>query len=263
MNFQGIVNARDLGGLRIGNKVIRRGRLLRTAHLSDATDEDVRRLSEEFHLRKIFDFRSLMEAQAQPDRAVPGAEHVLLPTLDQEAERRSGEAVPAETWLNLPKRIARLSFMEIFRKKARELYPSLVLSEYSQLQYAAFLNLILETPEGAVLWHCSQGKDRTGMGAAYILAALGADRATIVADFERSNVIYQPLVDGLCEEVEALGGGEEEKDVVRAFMGVSVRNFCNTLDMIDREWGSLRSYLSELLGITPADMDVLQKRYLL
>ena len=262
MKFQGIINARDLGGISVGGKTIRPGRLLRTAHLSDATDDDIRTLSEEYRLKRIFDFRSVVEAEGQPDRPVPGAEHIFLPTLDLEAEKRSGDAVPEETFLDLPKHIARLSFMDIFKRKARDLYPSLVLSEFSQLQYASFLNLILETPEGAVLWHCSQGKDRTGMGAAYILGALGADRETIVADFDASNTVYRPLVDKLCLEVEALGGGEEEKDVIRAFMGVSVRNFCNTLDLIDREWGSLQSYLTGLLGLTSADFQTLRERYL-
>ncbi|MBQ9661169.1 MAG: tyrosine-protein phosphatase [Bacteroidales bacterium] len=262
MQFDSIVNVRDLGGLPAGGGIIRPGRLLRTAHLAEASDADVRRLAEEYHLRKIFDFRTLSEASAMPDREIPGAEHILLPTLDQEAERATGDAVPAETWLDLPRQIVRLSFEERFQRKARELYPSLVLSEFSQLQYAAFLNMILETPDGAVLWHCSQGKDRTGIGAAFLLGAVGADRETIVADFDRSNTEYAPLVQRLCREVEAMGGGEKEKDVVRAFMGVSTKNFCSTLDLIEKEWGSLQGYLNELLGITRTDMQVLQRRYI-
>ena len=179
-----------------------------------------------------------------------------------EAERASGEAVPAETWLDLPSHIVRLAFTPLFQQKARELYPSLVISEFSQLQYATFLNKILETPDGAVLWHCSQGKDRTGIGAAFLLGALGADRETIVADFDRSNDSYRPLVDRFCAEIDALGGGEEQKDVVRAFMGVSTRNFCRTLDLIDAQWGSLGNYIATCLGLTEDDCRVLRERYL-
>ncbi len=260
--FEQVVNVRDLGGLPVGGRRIRSGRLLRTAHLHDASDADVRLLAKHFRLRVIFDFRTFSEAQALPDREVPGAEHIMLPTLDVEAERASGEAVPAETWLDLPSHIVRLAFTPLFQQKARELYPSLVISEFSQLQYATFLNKILETPDGAVLWHCSQGKDRTGIGAAFILGALGADRETIVADFDRSNDSYRPLVDRLCAEINALGGGEEQKDVVRAFMGVSTRNFCRTLDLIDARWGSLGNYISTCLGLTEDDCRVLRERYL-
>ena len=262
MEFEGIVNARDLGGLPAGGRSVRHGLLLRTAHLHDATDADIALLRDRYRLRRIFDFRTRDESAAQPDRAVDGAQLHLLPTLDVEAERQSGEAIPAETWLDLPSHIVRLAFTPLFRQKARDLYPSLVLSDFSQLQYAAFLNLILETPDGAVLWHCSQGKDRTGIGAAVLLGALGADRETIVADFDRSNDSYRPLVERFCAAVEAQGGGEEEKDVVRAFMGVSARNFCRTLDLIDSKWGSMEAYLTAQLGLTPEDLSVLRARYL-
>ena len=261
--FDRIDNARDLGGIVIGDKTVKKGLLLRTAHLHDASDRDVRKLQEEFHLRRIFDFRSEPEAALQPDREIPGAEVVVLPTLDVSAEKASGEAIPEETWLDLPRHIVRLSFMKMFQKKGRDLYPSLVLSEFSQLQYASFLHLILNTEEGAVLWHCSQGKDRTGMGAALILAALGADRETIIRDFDRSNDSYRPLVERLCADVEAAGGGETEKEVIRAFMGVSVRNFNHALDIVEANWGSLKEYLEEQMKFGPEECRHLRDRYLI
>lgn len=262
MLFEGIINARDLGGIRIGDKTVRSGMLLRTAHLNQATDADIRRLQEEYHLKKIFDFRTQQEGALQPDRVVPGAHHYSLPTLDVAEEQKSGKAIPDEMWIDLSKHIVRLSFMKIFQEKGRQLYPSLVLSEFSQLQYASFLNLILETEEGAVLWHCSQGKDRTGMGAAFILAILGADRETIVKDFDRSNDIYRPLVEKFCAEVRAAGGGEDEEDTVRAFMGVSVRNFNRALDIIEARWGSIMHYLEDTMEVRPEDVKRLRERYL-
>nr|MCR4825253.1 tyrosine-protein phosphatase [Bacteroidales bacterium] len=66
MDFSAIVNARDLGGLPAGGKKVRRGLLLRTAHLHDATDEDIRLLQERYRLRRIFDFRTVTEASLQP-----------------------------------------------------------------------------------------------------------------------------------------------------------------------------------------------------
>lgn len=263
MLFEGIVNARDLGGLRVGGKTVRSGLLLRTGHLHDATDADVARLRDEYHLRRIFDFRTMDEAAAQPDRPVPGSGYQLLPTLDIEAERQSGEAVPAETWLDLPSHIVRLAFSKVFQQKARELYPSLVMSDFSQLQYAAFLNTILDTPDGAVLWHCSQGKDRTGIGAAVILGALGADRETIVADFDLSNESYATAISLLSRKVQDMGGNEEALKFIGAMVGVSRENFERALDLIDAQYGSLSAYLVGPLGFGPADQQRLREKYLL
>ena len=142
------------------------------------------------------------------------------------------------------------------------MYPSLIRSEYSQLQYAAFLRLIVETPDGAVLWHCFQGKDRTGWGAAFILSAIGVDRETIIADFDRSNDAYRELVARLNNDIIARGGGEAEMDVVQAFMGVSTKNFRSTLDLIDREFGGMMSYLQNQLLLSKEDIQLLRKRYL-
>lgn len=237
--FEQVVNVRDLGGLPVGGRRIRSGRLLRTAHLHDASDADVRLLAEHFRLRVIFDFRTFSEAQALPDREVPGAEHILLPTLDVEAERASGEAVPAETWLDLPSHIVRLAFTPLFQQKARELYPSLVISEFSQLQYATFLNKILETPDGAVLWHCSQGKDRAGWASAFVLAALGASREVIVKDFDLSNQSYASKVEALEAQLRGKDGADEAMAFIQAMVGVSRENFEATLDLIDQRYGSL------------------------
>ena len=262
--FDNIINARDLGGL-IGHegREIRSGRLLRTAHLHDATDEDVRRLRDEYQLRRIFDFRSIGEAEFLPDREIEGATHHSLPTIDLSEERLSGQAIPQEAFLDLERHIVNYAFYPEVQQMAADMYPSLIRSEYSQLQYAAFLRLIIETPEGAVLWHCFQGKDLTGWGAAFVLFALGVDREVIINDFDLSNTAYRELVARLNEEVINRGGGEAEMDVIQAFMGVSTKNFRTTLDLIDREFGGMIEYLQNQLFLTPDDIHLLRKRYLL
>ena len=261
--FDNIVNSRDLGGM-TGHegRPVRSGMLLRTAHLHDATDADVLRLQNEFYLRRIFDFRSLGEAEFLPDREIPGATHHLLPTIDLSAERLTEQPIPQEAFLDLERHIVNYSFYPEVQAMAADMYPSLIRSEYSQLQYATFLRLIVETPEGGVLWHCFQGKDRTGWGAAFILSALGVSREEIIADFDRSNDAYRELVARLNNDILARGGGEAEMDVVQAFMGVSTKNFRTTLDLIDREFGGMMAYLQNQLLLSQEDIRILRKRYL-
>ena len=141
--------------------------------------------------------------------------------------------------------------------------PSLICSEFSQLQYAAFLRLIIEAPEdGGILWHCAQGKDRTGWGAAFLMFALGVERETVIADFDVSNEAYRTIVDRLNADVLAQGGGEAEMAVIQAFMGVSTPNFISTLNLIDREFGGMTKYLQEILCLSHEDIQLLRKRYL-
>ena len=262
--FDNIVNARDLGGLvGAGGRPVQPHRLLRTAHLHDASATDLQRLQDEYNLARIFDFRSLGEAEALPDQPVPGATHHLLPTIDLSAERLTEQPIPQEAFLDLEAHIVNYSFYPEVQQMAANMYPSLIRSEYSQLQYATFLRLIVEAPEnGGILWHCFQGKDRTGWGAAFLLFALGVDRQAVIEDFDLSNIAYRELVGKLNAEIEARGGGDKEKEVILAFMGVSTPNFIRTLDLIDREFGGMSSYLSEQLLLSHDDVQLLRKRFL-
>ena len=264
VRFDKIDNARDLGGIvGAGGKKIIPHRLLRTAHLHDASDSDVERLRKEFNLCRIFDFRSMGEFQAVPDREIDGVQHHLLPTIDMRAEQATGKPIPDEAFLELDRHIVNYSFYPEVQLMAANMYPSLIRSEFSQLQYAAFLRLIVEAPEdGGILWHCAQGKDRTGWGAAFLMFALGVSRETVIADCEESNIAYRPIVARLNADVEARGGGEAEKAVIQAFMGVSTPNFISTLDLIDREYGGMTNYLHEILCLTHEDVQALRKRYL-
>ena len=265
VSFDNIVNARDLGEMiGAGGRQIRPHRILRTAHLHDASPEDLRRLHEEYNLVRVFDFRSLDEAEALPDQPVEGATHHLLPTIDLSAEKLTEQPIPQEAFLDLETHIVNYSFYPEVQAMAANMYPSLIRSEYSQLQYATFLRLIVESPEdGGVLWHCFQGKDRTGWGAAYLLFALGVDREAVIADFDLSNEAYRPLVERLNQEIIRRGGGEAEMEVVQAFMGVSTANFIRTLDLIDREFGGMMSYLHNELMLSPDDIHLLRRRFLL
>lgn len=263
--FDHIDNARDLGGMTgAGGRLIRPHCLLRTAHLHDASDTDIARLKEEYHLCRIFDFRSLGEAQVVPDREIDGVQHHLLPTIDMRAEQQTGKPIPDEAFFELDRHIVNYSFYPEVQMMARNMYPSLIQSEFSQLQYAAFLRLIVEAPEdGGILWHCAQGKDRTGWGAAFLMFALGVSREDVIADFEQSNDAYRAIVTKLNADVDARGGGDAEKAVIQAFMGVSTPNFISTLDLIDREYGGMTNYLHDILCLTHDDLHVLRKRYLI
>jgi len=223
----------------------------------------VARLREEYNLCHIFDFRSIGESEAVPDKKIEGVQHHLLPTIDVRAEQETGKPIPEEAFLELDRHIVNYSFYPEVQVMAANMYPSLIRSEFSQLQYAAFLRLIVEAPEdGGILWHCAQGKDRTGWGAAYLMFALGVEREAIIEDFEMSNEAYKPIVQRLNDEVVARGGGEAEMSVIQAFMGVSTANFISTLDLVDREFGGMTEYLHEVLCLTRDDIQLLRRRYL-
>jgi len=70
----------------------------------------------------------------------------------------------------------------------------------------------------------------TGAASALILAALGADRETIIADFDATNRVYEADVRRCCRNVRLMGGKETELATVKSFLGANTENFIKVLD---------------------------------
>lgn len=263
--FDGIENARELGGLVMQDgRTIREGVLVRSGELSKASDADVALLKERFALTDVFDFRFELERSRKPDREMEGVTNTWLSTLPQAflAAFASGRADSTTVQsASLLEALASYAFHPQAQEMAQKLYPAIVTDTTSQKRYGEFLRGVLEA-KGGVLWHCSQGKDRCGWGSAFVLAALGAGRETIVEDFALSNVSYEKAVEALSAQVVQKGGGEPELAFIRAMVGVSVENFERTLEMIDAQYGSLPAYLEKALGFTAAEQQKMKEKYL-
>lgn len=263
INLEGVINARELGGYVLpGGKTVKRGLILRGGSLYQATDRDIALLRERYHLAHVFDFRTKGEVSMAPDREVPGADNIWLPAIDEKSEKLGENALPREAYFHLEDYVVEHCFDEMTKTVARSLYPEMVLNEYTQIQYAAFLQIISSTEEGAVYFHCSQGKDRTGLGAAFILCALGADRELIMQDYTISHEFYQEIVDELSAKVIARGGGHDELAVVRTFIGVNPEYFEDALDLIDMKFGSLENYVTNILMLSDEDKEKMRSRLL-
>ena len=262
------MNTRDLGGYRMQDgRSLRAGVLIRTAHLAEATDAELEYLSA-VPVAKVIDFRKDEELQGKADRPVPGAEYVRIPvdasgSVAAQASEEERKKFTGRKKFDVKKIIVMAAFNEKAKQVARDMYPTLIFNPECQQQFARFFREVLATERGAVLYHCTQGKDRTGIASALLLAALGADRETIVADFDAANQVYEADVRKYSRRVRFWGGKEEEVAVVKAFLGVNTENFVKTMEEIDRRYGSMEAYLKGPLGLTDADIRTLKDRYLL
>lgn len=265
LSFEGIENARELGGLKMQDgRTVVSGKLVRSGELSKATDADVAILKDRFGLTNVYDFRFERERSGKPDREIEGVENTWLSTLPQAflAAFASGRADSTTVQsANLMDALAKYAFVPQAQEMAAKLYPAIVMDTTSQKRYGAFLRGVLKA-DGGALWHCSQGKDRCGWGSAFVLASLGAGRETIVEDFAQSNVSYAPLVETMSAKVIENGGGEAELGFIRAMVGVNVENFESTLDLIDAQYGSLQAYLEKALGFTAEEQEQMKRKYL-
>ena len=258
-----VVNARELGGYTLpdGSR-IRKNKLFRGGNLTFATAEDIRILSEKFGICQIFDFRTDMETKHQPDQEIPGAKYLWLPTIDPETEKLGDATLPREAYADLENYLVRHASEPKIQDIAHNMYPSMIRNEYTQLQYAAFLQILANHPGDAFFWHCSQGKDRTGLGAAFLLLALGADMDLVMEDYAISQEYYAEDVKALYEQVERNGDGKEEEKVILTFIGANSEYFKEALDLMDSEFGGAEAYLANQLCLSEEDKASLKAKFL-
>lgn len=245
-------NARQLGGYCINGKHIKKDVLLRTAGLSSLSPEDSLLLTEKYRVQCIYDFRGEDEIQSSPD-VIPGNSRYLPLSLSFSSSN-SGFNAGGDVIAMLLK----YADNPLVQDMCEHMYDKIFLEESSQEVYRRFFaDLMTIDPEnGAVLWHCTQGKDRAGSASAMLLAALGADRELIMADFTLSKEYYDPHVEKIPVE------NDVQKNVLNTLISANPVIFEKTLDKVDEQYGSLRNYLTECIGVTPEMMEILRRRFL-
>lgn len=256
IGLTGVHNARQLGGYLTGDgRRVRGDVLIRSGKLMRATDEDIRILTGTYRLKEVFDFRTRLERESEPDPHIPGVKNVHIPILD-EAEVGSVMAA-AHVQDPFDKLFTYIQGMDI-----PALYVDMSDSSYCREGYHQFFQQLLEHREGAVLWHCTAGKDRVGLGTALLLSALGVDRETILEDFALSDAYYGKDADRAEEMARARNVPEEKAAQLRAVVSVNRDYMERALNHIDQEYGTVERYLKEAIGLSDSELEDLKGKYL-
>lgn len=252
------INFRELGGYKTKDgKTVKYHKLLRSAGLSDLTDNDLNYLKD-YGFKIDIDLRSKQEVDSKPDKKPAGVRYVWAPVF-QEDETKSSE-VQSETYIPEINGDPTNGYAHML-----DVYRDIITGDSAKAAYRKFFNqLLLNVNDNEVLlFHCSAGKDRTGMGAVFLLKALGVPLETIKEDYLLTNVANNEYVDNLISELEAKGYNEPEVlNSVRDLMTVHNNYLTTALNTIDRSYGSLDKYIKEELKVTSSEINTLKKIYL-
>ena len=238
LRLDGASNFRDLGGYagRDG-RTLRWRRLFRSDHLAGLSEADRRRLVQ-LGLARAFDFRGVTERESAA---------YDLPGLHQHPLSIEPEVMD---WLQAAKASGRTITVPVVVGLMQDLYRSLVGAHAHR--FAELFEQLLDA-DAPLVFHCTAGKDRTGVAAALILLALGVPRDVVMQDYLLTNALYRrpstPPSQLSPEAVDALWRVQE--DFLEA-----------ALQAIDGEAGGLEAYLQHRLRLSPAARRALETRYL-
>lgn len=248
--FEKIINVRDFDGLKtLDGRTVKSKVLLRTAALSDASDKDKERLIHEFNLKRVIDFRADNEVEKFPDPSMEGVTYYHLSVFG------SPKALTKEEQEIQQKRFAMFKIDTL--RAFEDMYIRMATEESAAKAYRKFFDILLDAKGDTVLWHCTQGKDRTGMAAILLLSALGCDIDTIIDEYLLTNIDSQYRLDLIYGKIEKdLYEHYEKTNLVYRFIGEAY------VRTIEENYGSIMDYIHDCLGISDDKIEELKSYYL-
>ncbi|MEG1684878.1 MAG: tyrosine-protein phosphatase [Bacteroides sp.] len=218
--IQGAYNVRDLGGYTTKNhRRVKWGKVFRSGDLNQLTEQDISLLNQ-IGLKTYIDFRSKKERSVAIDKEADSVEQSIWMPID------AGD----------------MSDMANFDlKRVPTIMPEVyeIIIKHSQDVYKELFRILQADSFTPLLFHCSAGKDRTGIAAALFLSSLNVEREIIMEDYLLSAEYLKGKYDYFTTLYPALA----------PLSTVDSTYLQAAFDVIDSEFGGVNQYLTYNLGV--------------
>ena len=227
--LSGAVNFRDLGDyLTADLRRVKRGLVFRSDHLSRLTTGD-QQILQHLQFKMVCDLRTLREQQRNPDLLPPHGSIRLLSLPVQANGFDPATAIDRlkagdVAWLDMD------FFIELYRRYLDDFGPV----------WGKVLGLASSPHNLPLVFHCTGGKDRTGICAALLLKALGVQEESILFDHDLSNACNAERLQSIYAEFAALGIGPKK---AAPYLQAPVEPLVAMLDHLKKTYGTIEDYL--------------------
>ena len=245
-------NFRDIGGYpTVNGRRVKWGLLYRADSLSKLSETD-QAYFEKLGIKSIVDFRSNEERENEPDNI--NSTSIEMRSIPIAAGKPSG--------LVMAMRLLKL--LTDKEQATSELKTLLVgvnrqLIEDNTQDYRLWMPSLLSADSYPMVFHCSAGKDRTGIAAVLVLLALGVDKEIAIEDYMATNRYIDSQVDQLIKRINSGTFGLIDAMAIKPTLTVDRRYIEEAIITMERQYGSIDNYLLEGLGIDKEKQQALQK----
>jgi len=220
IRFEAVFNFRDLGGYWTrGGQTVSWRRLFRSSELHHMTSHDIIRLKEEIRLRSVIDLRSSRQLEPFSPLNEVGVEYYNIPLIDRGNDKE-----------NVNQDFSNMG----------EVYSYLVRHEEFSRRVVEALEIIAEPDNLPLVFHCSAGKDRTGVLTAIVLGILGVTDEDIIEDYTLTAPYMKELINRWNNDPKA---AEALENVPEYLLEASPESMTFFLSTLKREYGSVRGYI--------------------
>lgn len=251
ISLQGANNFRDLGGYQNKEgKVVRWQKIYRADSLAELTNEDLEKL-DSLNIVKDFDLRSNYEQSLAPDR-----KWKKVSQIDAHIYEEGNEDISPE--INQKSKL--LTSLPRIDTYLGSVYQKALLNPVAKMAFRKiFVGLLDLKPDQALVFHCTMGKDRTGMVAALILTGLEIDLETITKDYLLTNQVAQFNLQEQDFPKSDLNKMIEKMNISRA----DTESLMGITKTLEKSFGGFENYFINELGFTSADLKEFRESYLI
>lgn len=214
-----MVNTRDLGGYETqGGTYSKAHKYVRASSPANATKEDIQTLKD-YGIKVVIDLRSDFEKEHQENPFINDDDIDFYEV--NLFDSTTASVVPDEVKQYKDLGGVYIYMLEGMKDKFKEIF-----------------EIFLRYPYECILFHCSAGKDRTGIVSALLLDLIGCHEYDIVKDYSES---YENNIE-INENLTAMMKDEEAKQYLKS----SPRYMMEFLDYLREHYGSAKEYLIEI-----------------
>ena len=222
INLEQAINVRDLGGYPTPDGCTPYGRFIRADNMYGLTEADLEALYQA-GVRTVIDLQTPGERERQPNCFENWRDVRVVPC------SLLGESLDSFTG---------------FMRSLGENYSEMIVRDRDH--YRDLFEIILsENQRGGILFHCTAGKDRTGVTAALLLGLAGCEDAGIVADYALTDIYLRPKVKLFLQH---------NPNADPALFRAPLESMDRFTAFVREEFGSARGYLKSL-GFSDEDLD--------
>lgn len=253
--ISGGLNCRDLGGhFTRDGRTVKYHKLIRAGHLSELTPIGQQQLLD-YGVTVDIDLRSSAELEKYPDLIPSGIEFIHFPCLDNDDTESTETVNELNKFYSSSPRSGYLRMLYVYRK--------LVINKHSQsAMHQVFAYLLAHGDEETVLFHCSAGKDRTGLTSLLILSALGVSPEDVKQDYLSTNKF---LIDRLNQRVSDAKQSHLNQNFISSIRDLSTVQedyYDQAMTLINYEFGGIDAYLRDVVQLSDTDIQRLRAIYL-
>lgn len=260
--LKNLFNARDLGGYPTSEgKVTKFGVFIRSEAPCELPQEDINALRD-YGVTMSIDLRGTGERSSRPSslNGAQGIEYIEKPLFneaaifddkDRDASRPGGPGGPPP----MPMGKEGPDWGEQYKSMAEE----------SRQWALETLELAADCP-GALLYHCTTGKDRTGLMTCYLLSICGVSKADIAADYCVSQVYLEPVYEKMRSGKLDLGappkGAEDSapQGMGDSFFKTPAEAMLTLINYLEEKYGGVVEYL-RLIGLPEDTMARIRAKF--